>query len=144
MWNERIEAVLIHGDLNALVVIQSEYQNLVAPGSDQLIDTLKRISSSKDLIFESGIFEKGTNSVIDQFDWSKDHEILQVLGMPYLMIKVKNIPAEPKELDEIKGLVIADYQNSLDLQWIEELTSSYPISVNHSELDRIISRFESR
>jgi peptidyl-prolyl cis-trans isomerase SurA len=35
----------------------------------------------------------------------------------------------PKELKEIKGAVISDYQNHLEKYWMKELVEKYPVKV---------------
>ena len=44
------------------------------------------------------------------------------------------LPVMPKELDEIKGAVISDYQTYLEVSWLEELKNKYPISINYDVL----------
>jgi len=39
------------------------------------------------------------------------------------------LPEMPKELSEIKGAVISDYQNHLETHWMKELVDKYPIKV---------------
>ncbi len=48
----------------------------------------------------------------------------------YYVIDVdKMLPEMPKELSEIKGAVISDYQNHLESNWMKELVEKYPIKV---------------
>lgn len=50
------------------------------------------------------------------------------------------IPSQSKKLNEIRGLVIADYQNYLERQWIEELRAKYDYSVNRDALKYLINK----
>ncbi|MFL5786697.1 MAG: peptidylprolyl isomerase, partial [Flavisolibacter sp.] len=45
---------------------------------------------------------------------------------------------EPRKFSESKGLVINDYQNELEKNWIAKMESKYPVRINERELDRII------
>ena len=54
----------------------------------------------------------------------------------YAYIKGKLKPM-PKELNEIKGLMTADYQNFLEKEWIKELRNKYKIEVNKDTLNSI-------
>ena len=48
----------------------------------------------------------------------------------YYVVDVnKMLPEMPKELSEIKGAVISDYQNHLESYWMKELVEKYPIKV---------------
>ena len=40
----------------------------------------------------------------------------------------------PKQLDEAKGLITADFQNYLEKSWIDELRKKYPAKVNEAVL----------
>ena len=43
--------------------------------------------------------------------------------------------SSPKELNEVKGLVIASYQNEIEQAWIKELKEKYPVSINKKVKD---------
>ncbi len=47
------------------------------------------------------------------------------------------LPRQPKKLNEIRGLVIADYQNYLEEQWISELKNKYPVVVYKDVLNQL-------
>lgn len=49
----------------------------------------------------------------------------------------KLIAPEPKALEEVKGLVTAEYQNQLEKEWIETLRKQYPFEVDRSVLNQI-------
>lgn len=49
------------------------------------------------------------------------------------------IPSQPKKLNEIRGLVIADYQNYLERNWIEELRAKYDYTVNRDALMHLMN-----
>ena len=48
------------------------------------------------------------------------------------------LPARMKSLAEARGYVIADYQDQLEKQWVDELRSSYPVALNQETLKSII------
>ena len=50
------------------------------------------------------------------------------------------LPAQPKTLDESKGLVTADYQNALEKEWIETLRAKYPVKVEQNVVDSIANK----
>ena len=48
-------------------------------------------------------------------------------------------PARPKELDEARGYVIADYQDQLEREWVEQLRQTYEVKVNKKVLNKLIA-----
>lgn len=49
------------------------------------------------------------------------------------VVKVYNSPA-PRSFEEAKGLVINDYQNYLEEEWLKKLKEKYPVKVNEKVL----------
>lgn len=45
---------------------------------------------------------------------------------------------EVRTFEEARGLVINDYQNSLEAQWIEQLKKKYPITINNKEFQKLL------
>ena len=61
----------------------------------------------------------------------------------YTLWSVESIqPDGYKPLDSIKGLVISDYQNELEKQWLKALSKKYPVKLNRSVLKSYIEEFE--
>jgi peptidyl-prolyl cis-trans isomerase SurA len=54
----------------------------------------------------------------------------------YVVVKVKEfMPAGPKLLDETRGPVASKYQEELEVLWLGELESKYPVEVNQAALE---------
>lgn len=49
-------------------------------------------------------------------------------------------PPAPKALGDARGYAVADYQDYLEKQWIEELRREYPVQVNESVLKSLIKK----
>lgn len=48
------------------------------------------------------------------------------------------LPARKKELNEARGYVIADYQDQLEREWVEQLRKRYPVKINKKVLSKLI------
>ena len=47
-------------------------------------------------------------------------------------------PARRKELQEARGYVIADYQDQLEREWVDQLRDAYAVKVNKKTLNKLI------
>lgn len=57
----------------------------------------------------------------------------------YILSKLESfIPPAPKELKETRGYVVADFQDSLEKNWIESLKNKYPVKINNEILKQLI------
>lgn len=83
-------------------------------------------------------FLKGENKAIDAVDWQKGTYTSQLNGREYLIIIKEVLPPGYKQLNEVRGVAISDYQNYLEEQWVKELREKYPVSVNKTEVEKLI------
>ncbi|WP_420457718.1 peptidylprolyl isomerase [Neolewinella sp.] len=60
-------------------------------------------------------------------------------GMVQFYRVVATEPARPKELQEARGYVIADYQDQLEREWVEQLRQTYAVKVNKKVLNKLIA-----
>ena len=56
------------------------------------------------------------------------------------LVKILKIytPNQPRNFEEARGLVINDYQNSLEEKWIEQLKKKYPVKVNEKVFQSLL------
>lgn len=50
-------------------------------------------------------------------------------------------PNQQRTFDEARGLVINDYQNSIEQQWITELKKKYPIKINTKAFGKLLKKY---
>ena len=59
----------------------------------------------------------------------------------YSFYKVeKIIPAQDKLLNEARGYIIADYQDHLEVQWVNELKKQYPVKIDKGVFESLIKK----
>lgn len=87
---------------------------------------------------EEGYFEKGENEIIDEVTWEKGAYTFEKDGRYYLVLVESVEDPRPKRLDETRGMVISDYQEYLEQQWIEQLKGKYTVDLNQKEIDKLI------
>jgi peptidyl-prolyl cis-trans isomerase SurA len=87
---------------------------------------------------KSARFQKGDDEVMDSFEWKYDDNIFEKNGRTY-MIKISAIlEPQTKTFEEAKGVLIADYQNFLEKDWIKSLQAKYKVEIVDTELKKLI------
>jgi peptidyl-prolyl cis-trans isomerase SurA len=56
--------------------------------------------------------------------------VINLDGVWYVVRINDLIPAGPKELDEVRGIMTSEFQNELELEWLESLKKKFGLKVN--------------
>ncbi len=99
--------------------------------------------SPLNLQVDEGLFEKADKPVLEKIDWKVGESEVVNLGNRYYWAIVKDVlPPQTKALEEIKGIVISDYQNKLETDWVEQLKLKYPVKKNKQAFENVVSNLE--
>ncbi len=82
---------------------------------------------------EKGIFKQGDNPIVDKYEFKTDAEIKEMKGYPNTAAYGKMIKS-PEDYTDVKGLVVADYQEKLEKEWVAGLRKKYAVEVDKSVL----------
>ncbi len=106
--------------------------------SNKALEKVMNTRGALTLQVTEGKFQQGENEFIDRIEWKPGQYTLEQDGR-VIYIVVKNV-MEPthKSLDEARGLVISDYQNHLEKEWIKSLKQTYPVVINEAEVKKLI------
>ena len=83
---------------------------------------------------EKGIFKKGDNALIDKMVFRKDTTVQAVKDYPYDATFGKLLKKGPEDYTDVKALVIADYQEQLEKEWVAALRKKYAVVVDEKVL----------
>lgn len=98
----------------------------------------EKYGSNYNVTIEDELFEKDDHYLIERLAWEKGiSENFKENGELIFVNVNKALEPQPKALKEVKGLITADYQNSLEAQWVEELRAKYKVEVNKEVLKSI-------
>ncbi|MEO6169296.1 MAG: peptidylprolyl isomerase [Chitinophagales bacterium] len=106
-------------------------------------DILAKINKkSKDnLEISTEEFEKGKDSEIEKLGWEAGKTYTVKSDSSIRILKVNQLlPPAPKPLNEVKGYVVADYQESLEKSWIADLRTKYPVSINEKVFQSMVKK----
>ncbi len=95
--------------------------------------------NANNLKIDYTIVEKGKGSEIESMGWDTGKNYLLKPdngGIRILRITEKLAPS-PRPIEEVRGYVVADYQEKLEKAWVQALREKYPVKVNYEELKSI-------
>ena len=86
---------------------------------------------------EKGIFKKGDNALVDSVVFKKDTTVTKVKDYPIDDVYGKVLKKGPEDYTDVRGLVVADYQEALEKQLVAELRKKYVFTVNEEVLKTV-------
>lgn len=134
-WGKRLDAV-IYTLKDAKVA--NQVKALINQGLDA--DSIMEIvneSSQLNLRYEQKKYEKEDHPIMKEVKWKKG-----VQDFPkdnrYVLVHVKEVlKPDYKQLNEARGIIISDYQEKLEANWIKALREKYQYNVNQEVLDQL-------
>ncbi len=141
MWGERLEVEDVTITTNdqkllAKILKKAKKNDLQSLMSSFNKDGNEIITSSKRVIQKES---KG----IDDIPWGKIGGMTKVLSKDdtHTFTKVKSVIAPThKTLKEARGYIIADYQDLLEKNWIEDLQKTFKVDLNQKVFDSLIKK----
>jgi len=88
------------------------------------------------IIATQGLFKSGDNSWIDYEIFKQGEAPQPIKDYPFNGVYGKKLKA-PKALAEVRPLVLADYQEELERQWVKTLREKYPVIIHQEVLKTI-------
>lgn len=85
---------------------------------------------------EKGLFKKGDNALVDRKVFKTDTVPALMKDFPYTNVYGKKLKA-PKEMSDVRALVVSDYQDYLEKQWVAQLRRKYQVTVNENVLETV-------
>lgn len=138
MWQQRADASIYTLNSTDKKILESLRSAVKKGLTDNEILELINNDSTTVLSIDRRKFEKEENQLVDRIKWAKGETSESVEDGKTTIIKINEvIEPEPKKLNEVKGLVTANYQDYLEQQWIKELRNKYPFKVNQEVLSSI-------
>ncbi len=140
MWGERMEAVIVACDSSVDISSVAAKSSRIASGKwDQAKLNKKFCSDSVDCIsLEKIVVEKGRNAHVDELNGKiGTGKVYSDKGKLCFVINKAIVPPAEKMLNETRGQATSDYQDYLEVQWINELKAKYKVTVNTDLLAKI-------
>ena len=85
---------------------------------------------------EKGIFRKGDNALVDRDVFGAKTTVKPVNGYPIDAVFGKKIKA-PEGMEDVRDLVVSNYQEELEKAWVEALRKKYKVVVDKKVLSTV-------
>lgn len=141
-WKERYNAYIVDA---ATVKIAKKAVKMLKKGAttSEVVAALNE-ESQLNVKIDSSVYEAGTNAVVDSAEKTVGFGKPTEQDGRFMVVGINEIiPAGAKTYDEARGLVISDYQNYLEEEWIMNLKESYEVKVNDEVLEKVVKQLES-
>lgn len=140
MWEERLD-VTIYSAPDADIIQQA--RDILSHSQDPenarefVLDSINA-AGNQEISAQVLKLQKGDHPVTGMVDWKPGiYGPLMSNGQALLVQVHEVLPPRRQEKEEVMGLVIADFQNHLEKQWVRELRRKYEIVVNQDVLETI-------
>jgi peptidyl-prolyl cis-trans isomerase SurA len=137
-WEERIDAT-IYTLRDTTLATFFEQKLSLGLSNDDLIQEMNKIKPLS-LKIKTGKFDKKTAGILSLINWDKPNQNFSHDGkLHYVIIHGKVSPAQ-KTLQDARGLIISEYQDQLEKEWISELEKRHTISVDSKVFEKLLKK----
>lgn len=139
MWSERLDATVVScpDEKTAGKARKLAEKALKTSQGPELITGKLNVKGRNVVKTDRKKFSRGDDARIDALAWQPGiSPTTETAGQYSFVLAHGLVQPTPKELNECRGLVTADYQTYLEKEWIRELRGRYPVKVYAEALDK--------
>ena len=135
-WKQRVDAEIYSATSE---VFAQQIQKMLAEGKTaEEIKTAITTNEKVNVIITPGLFEVGQHELPNNFEIKKGVSNVYANNGSFVVVSVKQIMAPgEKSLDDVLGKVLSNYQNDIEVRWMQELRSKYKVEVDKKTLKRV-------
>ncbi|MDR1809547.1 MAG: peptidylprolyl isomerase [Prevotella sp.] len=139
-WDEpRYKGYIISCADEATVTAAKEIiaqNNNALAGLDVALKTALNNDSTSRVSIKKGIWAKGENKFIDAAVFQSEEKPEPLAAFPHYFVE-GNLLSAPEEYTDAKGLVISDYQEVREKEWMQSLRDKYKVEIDQKALKTI-------
>lgn len=143
-WEDRAVTTVFFVDGISKSVLEPMREYALKHSTEEVLSKFNK-SDTIGIRVEEQILEKGKSpEAADVKEWKTGEVTIAKFDRQnneYAFRKVeKIIPAQDKMLNEARGYIIADYQDYLEVQWVNELKKEYPVKTEKAVFESLIKK----
>jgi peptidyl-prolyl cis-trans isomerase SurA len=141
LWDTRYRAILV--DAASSKLAKKARKMLKKGKSIEEIEAKLNKDSELNVKLESGLFETKEKDLLKENDLEVGLSDIVEKNERFYLAQVNEImQPSPKTLEEARGLIISEFQNYLEQEWINDLKTQYKINLNKEVLEEVIEVLE--
>ena len=107
------------------------------------IKTMVNENPTIHVLFSSGLVEINDKKLPKDFEPSKGvSKIYKEAANDFVIVKVNNVfESTYKQLEEAKGLVMNDFQEHIEQEWVKNLRSDHTVKINKGILKKLTKQY---
>ncbi len=138
-WGPRLQLTSYKcGDPQTSNLVSKLLSGKTPASTDSIRKAVNMMDKPGSLYVESGKFEKSQQTYLESAKWEKGVQTIFKDGMIYVLNITDILDPSNKTLEEARGYVIADYQETLEKDWLAALKSKYPIKENTEVFKKLV------
>ncbi len=141
IWKKRVDVDIVSATKES---IANEAKKLLQEGKN--IDEIKEQLNTDgkiNVIITSGVFEIDKRELPENFEAKKGVSELYDVENSKVVVNVKEVlESTVKELEDVKGLVMSDYQSYVEKEWMNELHDKYEVVINKKTLKKVTKELD--
>jgi len=106
-------------------------------GTNQLMQNKFNAGGDSLLVINERTWLEGEDPEIDKIKWTEGVVRSEINNYPSIIVIKKVIEPSPLPLEEIRGEIMADYQEFLEKEWTEQLKEKYPVKIDNLILQEV-------
>lgn len=134
-WGERAKA---------RVYVTTSQQKLDSIKAKDLLNQDELENKGLALNVFKGQYEHSDLPVLSRIEWAPGTYETQYDNRYYYIVVDEILPPETKNLNEIRGQVISDYQNHLEKEWVSVLRDKHVVQINEEVLNYVLEQIENQ
>ncbi|MBD5316291.1 MAG: hypothetical protein HDS11_01280 [Bacteroides sp.] len=131
----RFKGIIISATTDSIADAAKAYLAANPVGVDSLVQKL-RDNFGRNIRIERKVFAQGEDPVVDYLGFNGPNPGQQGKWTGFFLYEGKVLDA-PEEAADVRALVVNDYQQWLEQQWLARLEKTYPVKINKKELKKL-------
>ncbi|MGE0929329.1 peptidylprolyl isomerase [Peijinzhouia sedimentorum] len=136
-YEERAKATLfIASGASSIDLLKEVFET--ADSAEEIKSKVEKVLSNNPQLIQvrNGTFEIENDPYLSVFDELLELNSLETDDSFIIAVIDETLPPQTKELNEIRGQVISEYQEYLEEQWLNQLREEYPVVINKTVFNR--------